>query len=333
VVDITMIPGPEVDEQVAADIAGLSNAASAVDAPHLAPVSGRFVQLRLRHGWDGVPTDYVLLARDNGELVGMAEVELPRWDNTHLGWVDVETHPARRGMGVGDRLLEMGVDLVEADDRTLLMSGAWAGSHREKFLLAHGLTIGMRAAQRRLVTAELDWPRLDTLLATARAASSAYEIIDVPAPTPPELIADMMTLQQVMNDAPTDDLQIEDEVWPEERLRGYEQASRMRGQRLHRLVARRVSDGAMAGHTVVAVEDERPHLGFQNDTEVAPAHRGHKLGLRLKIEMLNRLRELEPQVVRIDTWNAESNGHMIAVNEQLGSFVVGRSVEMQKPLS
>lgn len=89
----------------------------------------------------------------------------------------------------------------------------------------------------------------------------------------------------------------------------------------------------MAGHTVVAVEDERPHLGFQNDTEVAPAHRGHRLGLRLKIEMLQRLREIEPQVVRIDTWNAESNGHMVAVNEQLGCFVVGRSVEMQKPLS
>lgn len=330
--DIRTVAGVEVDESTGTDIADLNNAAWAVDAPHLARVSGRHQRLRLMHGWDGIPIDYVILAYDEGELVGMAEVELPRWDNTHLGWVDVQTRPGRRGMGIGDRLLEAGVELVEGDGRTLLMSGAWAGSHRERFLLAHGLTVGMMAAQRRLITKDLDWPRLDSLLGSAREASSSYEIFEVPAPTPPELIADMMALQEVMNDAPIDDLQIEDEVWPEERLRGYERASQMRGQRLHRLVARRVSDGAMAGHTVVAVEDERPHLGIQEDTEVAPAHRGHKLGLRLKIEMLQRLREREPQIVQIDTWNAESNAHMIAVNELLGCFVVGRSVEMQKPL-
>ncbi|MGH3507085.1 MAG: GNAT family N-acetyltransferase [Nocardioidaceae bacterium] len=330
--DIRTVRGTEVDEPTGADIAALSNAAQAVDAPHLSPVSGSHQRLRLKHGWDLVPTDEVVLAYDGSALVGMAEVELPRWDNTHIGWVDIQTHPDRRGLGIGDRLLEIGLDLIRADGRTLLMSGAWAGSHREKFLLANGLTIGMKAAQRRLLSAELDWPRLDSLLAAARDASSAYEIIEVPAPTPPELIADIMALQQVMNDAPIDDLQIEDEVWPEERLRGYERASELRGQRLHRLVARRVSDGAMAGHTVVAVEDERPHLGIQEDTEVAPAHRGHKLGLRLKIEMLQRLREREPQIIQIDTWNAESNAHMIAVNELLGCFVVGRSVEMQKPL-
>jgi hypothetical protein len=172
----------------------------------------------------------------------------------------------------------------------------------------------------------------DGLVAAARAASADYEIVEVPMPTPSELIGDMIRLQQVMNDAPIDDLQIEDELWPEERLRGYESAQQARGHRLHRLVARRRTDGELAGHTVVAVEDERPHLGFQEDTEVVPAHRGHKLGLRLKIEMLQRLREREPQIAQIDTWNAESNAHMIAVNELLGCVVVGRGVEMQKRL-
>ena len=40
--------------------------------------------------------------------------------------------------------------------------------------------------------------------------------------------------------------------------------------------------------------------------------------------MLRRLAELEPALVIIDTWNAESNDHMIAVNERLGCFVVAR---------
>lgn len=35
---------------------------------------------------------------------------------------------------------------------------------------------------------------------------------------------------------------------------------------------------------------------------------------------------------QIDTWNAGSNAHMIAVNEELGYRVVARSVDVQKQL-
>jgi GNAT superfamily N-acetyltransferase len=333
VVDITVIAGTAVDEDLGEQIAELNNAASAVDSPHLPPVSGTRERLRFIYGWDMVPTDHLVLAYDDGRLVGMAEVELPRWDNTHLGYMDLQTHPDRRGEGIGDRLLETGLEPILADGRTMLLGDAWADSHREKFWLRHGLTVGSRAAQRRIVTADLDWPKLDELLKASREASAGYELIDVPTPTPPELMADVIRLQQVMNDAPIDDLVIEDEAFPEERIRGIEQAAALRGRRHHRLFARRLSDGELAGHTVVNVEEERPHLGFQEDTEVVPSHRGHQLGLRMKIEMLQRLREQEPQIVQIDTWNAESNGHMIAVNDLLGCVVVARAVEMQKQLT
>jgi hypothetical protein len=49
--------------------------------------------------------------------------------------------------------------------------------------------------------------------------------------------------------------------------------------------------------------------------------------------MLRRLRTLEPQVESLDTWNMESNAHMIAVNDALGCVVVGRSVAFQKRLT
>jgi GNAT superfamily N-acetyltransferase len=332
-VNIDVITGTAVDEDIADDIAALSNAASAVDSPHLEPVSGNHERLRIVHGWDMIPVDHVVLAYDEGTLVGMAEVELPTWDNTHLGWIGIQTHPDRRGEGIGDRLLDVGLEPIRAAGRTMLLSDAWADSHREKFWLGHGLTVGSRAAQRRIVNADLDWPKLDELLKAAREASADYEVIEVPTPTPPELMADMIRLQKVMNDAPIDDLQIEDEAFPEERVRGIERAAELRGRRTHRLVARRLSDGEPAGHTVVVVEEERPHIGHQEDTEVVPSHRGHKLGLRLKLEMLQRLREREAQLVYIDTWNAESNAHMIAVNDLLGCVVVGRGVEMQKQLS
>ena len=59
-------------------------------------------------------------------------------------------------------------------------------------------------------------------------------------------------------------------------------------------------------------------------------HRGHRLGLLLKAEMMRWLAEAEPQIATIDTDNAESNRHMIAVNERLGYRVVGRILQLQR---
>ena len=46
--------------------------------------------------------------------------------------------------------------------------------------------------------------------------------------------------------------------------------------------------------------------------------------------MLLWLAEVEPQVDTVDTWNAESNDHMIAVNEALAYRVMGRALQYQK---
>jgi hypothetical protein len=83
---------------------------------------------------------------------------------------------------------------------------------------------------------------------------------------------------------------------------------------------------------VVAVDGERPELGEQHDTSVVAAHRGHRLGLLLKLGMLHWLAEAEPQLREIDTWNAETNGHMIGVNELLGYRVMGRVLDYQRSI-
>ncbi len=90
--------------------------------------------------------------------------------------------------------------------------------------------------------------------------------------------------------------------------------------------------GELAGHTIVAVEQERPTIGHQHDTSVVREHRGRRLGLLLKAGMLRWLSETEPQLESLDTWNAESNDHMIDVNERLGYRVLGRGVQFQRRL-
>ena len=68
----------------------------------------------------------------------------------------------------------------------------------------------------------------------------------------------------------------------------------------------------------VAVHPHQPQFGHQGDTAVARAHRGHRLGLLLKIDMMRWLAEAEPQLEVIETWNNADNRFMINVNEALG---------------
>ncbi|MFL6134226.1 MAG: GNAT family N-acetyltransferase, partial [Nocardioidaceae bacterium] len=65
-----------------------------------------------------------------------------------------------------------------------------------------------------------------------------------------------------------------------------------------------------------------PSAAFQEDTSVVRAHRGHRLGLLMKTEMLRWISVARPEVHVVDTWNAVSNHHMIAINERLGAVVV-----------
>ena len=60
------------------------------------------------------------------------------------------------------------------------------------------------------------------------------------------------------------------------------------------------------------------HVRLQGDTAVARAHRGHRLGLLLKIDMMHWLAEAEPQFEVVETWNNADNGFMISVNESIG---------------
>lgn len=330
---VELVDPRDLDDAVADGIADAGNAAREVDSPHESPVSGYHEKVRLQFGWDGFGIDQVLVAREGGRVIGHVEVELPRWDNHHLAGLGVTTHPGHRGQGVGDALLHEALRLATEASRTVVLGNAWADSHRAAFWERHGFEVGTRDAQRRLVMADLDWPRLEGLRRSSLEASTAYDVFELSTPAPAAVMDELLELHRAMNDAPLDDLKVEDDVWSEERLRGNEQAMDHRGIWLRRLVARRRSDGQFGGHTVVAIEHERPHLGFQEDTAVVAAHRGHKLGLRLKIEMLALLASEEPQVLLVDTWNAESNKHMLAVNDALGCVVVARAAEYQREIS
>ncbi len=331
-VQISSLDPSALSDGDAAALAAVSNAVDAADAPHLDPVDAAYVQGNLAYGHDMHPVSALLVARDDAALVGYAELHVSRWDNPAHLYIELQVHPEHRDRGVDDALLARVVTWARAAGRSQLMGDAWVDSPAASFWERQGFTVGSRSAHRRLVLGDLDQPRLAELLAGAEAASDDYELVALPNTAPEAMVPGLLGLHSAMNDAPLDDLVLDDDEWPVARLRAYEQAMTARRFRLHRLVARRRSDGELGGHTVVVVEDDRPLIAAQEDTAVVAGHRGHKLGLRLKIAMLHQLAEQEPQVQHVDTWNAESNRHMLAVNDAIGCVVVGRAVELQRTL-
>ena len=213
--------------------------------------------------------------------------------------------------------------------RTCVGIDGWESEQVKGFAARHGFVLKSQGINRRQYLDELDAGTVEARYAEAAAAASAYELVRIAGRTPDDLLDAVAQMTAAINDAPVDDLDIEDEVFTGERVRGYEEATLNRGCRLYRLVARHRDSGELAGHTVVAVEEERPQLGEQDDTSVVRAHRGHRLGVLLKVGMLRWLREQEPQLREVTTWNAASNAHMIAVNELLGYEVVLTGAEWQ----
>ncbi len=307
------------------------NAARAVDSPWQHPATLHSEEGRFRYGWDGeVEAPYV--GTVDGVPVAVGRVATTDYDNLHLAWLGVQVHPEHRRRGHGTAMLDELVTEVRARGRTSVGVDGWDDEGARGFAARHGFEQKSASIERRQQLADLDWAGIERLHAEASAAATAYEIVRREGRTPDDELEELAVMASAINDAPTDDLDIEDEVFSADRMRGYETSQLARGYRMFRTFARHRDSGEQAGHSVVLVDEDRPHLAHQHDTSVVSSHRGHRLGLLLKADMNLWLREVQPQIAEISTWNAESNDHMIGVNEAIGYRIMGRELEFQKSL-
>jgi len=329
VMDITRF-GPD-DAAALQEWVDLNNAVQRVDSPWELDATLLRAEARFRHGWDGEPaTPY--LARVDGVLVGGGNISVSSYDNLHLAWLGLMVHPDHRRRGHGSAILAFLEDEARRIGRTSAGIGGWESDATSGFAARHGYEKKHQAINRRQYLADIDQTEVDKRYDEALPYAADYILERRRLPTPDAELDEIAEMASAINDAPTDDLEIEDEVFNAERMKAYEDACAFRRERAYRVVARHLPSGQLAGQTVVVVESERPKYGDQHDTSVVGAHRGHRLGLLLKAEMLRWLAEEEPQVEQIDTYNAESNDQMIGVNEALGYRVMGRELAFQKSL-
>ncbi|HLL08102.1 MAG TPA: GNAT family N-acetyltransferase [Nocardioidaceae bacterium] len=321
-----------VDAATAAAIVALRDDVRRHDAPHEPPLTLTGWQRMMRYGWDGTPPALLWVAYRNDEPAGYAELWLPKYDNHHLAGIQAATAPAHRGRGIGTALLDELLRAARQAGRTLALGEAWQDSAGDAFLEARGFEWAATEEQRRLELVDLDRTRVDAMYDGAAAAARDYELVPLVGAAPADMVDGLVEMVASINDAPTENLHVDDFAFDAARLMAVDEAQTAMGRRMYRLLARHIPTGEWAGHTVMEVDDDQPEWGIQDDTSVVRAHRGHRLGLLLKTGMLRWLQEVEPQLERIDTWNNASNRHMIAVNDALGCVVVGRVSGRQRQL-
>lgn len=279
---------------------------------------------------DSPPPEYrfsCLAAVDGEKVVGAAWLTWSLAENRELLVAELGVEASHRRRGIGSALLEASKAAALADGRNALLGGTFS-SYGEgpgagaAFAAARGFV-----SQYAALHLVLNYPvnGLGELAADVAPHHQDYTLATWPDGCPDEFVDQYCDLLSLIDDeVPLDDLELEAKRWTPERLRSVEARRRTAGHLTSTTVAI-APDGSLAGYTELTGKPQQPERLDQHDTLVRPNHRGHRLGLALKIANLQALQTRTTHPATIHTSNAATNAAMIAVNDQLGF----RAVEHQ----
>jgi GNAT superfamily N-acetyltransferase len=193
-----------------------------------------------------------------------------------------------------------------------------ASAPAARFAAAHGYSLAqLERVSMLTVSGRTDEFRRHLESRTGRASADGYRLELWIDRTPGELVdAYAAAREHMVLDVPAGGVTIDAERWDAARVRERESESLDGGTSL--LVAAAVApDGAVAGYTELELPAGR-EIAYQYDTLVIGPHRGHGLGMLVKLANLVRLAETAPERSVVYTWNADENDHMLAINIELG---------------
>lgn len=298
---------------------------------HLMP---RWEATRRRYRVHTPEYDAVLLGAfvdDQDAMVGAGRVVLHRQENTHMVNADVQVLPEHRRRGIGTALLGEVERHSREDGRTHVISAAHCPPGQESAGVLFAAARGFKKAnvdEVKVLDLQEYGEQLEAL-AAEQGDLDGYRIETYQDAAPDALVEGVCELlSNFYSEVPLGDLVIEDSLWTPERLRAAEQTRRDKGSTALTAVAV-APDGAVAGMTDLAISagEIKAEIGV---TVVTRAHRGHGLGLAMKVASHRELRSARPDCECVITGNASVNTHMNAVNERMGYRVVEDAYELQK---
>ena len=249
-------------------------------------------------------------------VVAAGSISLPQRENVDVADVGVSVRPGARGAGIGREMLEHLLDQVRPEGRKIVhgqVASPWndtTPTPGERLLSSLGGRPQLHEALRLL--------DLDALGpgASPRPLPDGYRLEQWVDVAPQDLVAGLAHLSERMStDSPQGDLTLEPEVWDTARYRASEVAEQARNRLRSATAVVHEASGTVAGLTDLRDNRGRQEVAYQWDTIVDRNHRGHGLGLVIKAHNLALLREAAPGVRWVNTWNALSNTHKVAVND------------------
>jgi GNAT superfamily N-acetyltransferase len=299
-------------------------AARASDDPAGSPKSGGIFRCWLAEGWENNPGETWFVPGELG-IIAWYRLGLPDLENQDRASLYPFVHPAHRRGGIGTALLRHGARRAAANGRVTLEGVTLADSPGDAFARRAGAAPSLLEIRRVLDLDKVPAGTIASLREQAARVASGYSLITWAGPTPEEFLGQVASVYNAFADAPHGE-GVQPEVWDAKRIRERADSLLYAGPaRGYSVAARHDGCGEMAGITQVIVDPEHPDWGHQGLTAVSREHRGHRLGLLVKAAMLEWLADAEPKLRRIDTGNASSNQHMIAINAALGFQVAGAS--------
>ncbi|MGH8791266.1 MAG: GNAT family N-acetyltransferase [Stackebrandtia sp.] len=296
-------------------------------------------ELAVEYRRDAADKDWeheIYAAVDGDATVGTLAIEYPLKDNLTLGEVEINVRPEHRRRGVGAALYAHAARRLRELGRTTVGAAVQQPVDAEQVpgtAFAESLGFTRRNVEmRRRLGLPVDGALLDELAAPAAEAASGYVVRTWRGRCPDEFAEQYAHLRAMISvEAPLGEIEYEMEKWDVERLRAEEDVATAQDRIVLTAVAV-APDASLAGHTQLAVPGHEKVRVFQGDTLVLDAHRGHKLGMALKIANLRVLQEEFPDRTHVDTWNAKQNGPMNAVNNALGFYSLESFEEWQRRL-
>jgi GNAT superfamily N-acetyltransferase len=274
-------------------------------------------------------------AYDGDEIVGGASTIYPVLDNLDKAYVHVVVDPDHRRLGIGTALEQRVSEAARGEGRPTVIGGtAVPIARREeheyrRFAESRGYKLA-NVEIARCLELPIAGEQLDAWTAEAAANHAEYRIQTFDGEIPDELAESFCELLGLLAvEAPTGDLDFEPEVVPVESLRAREKLIAEQGRTVYTSLAID-RDGRAVADSVLAVPADDDENVMQWATLVHREHRGHRLGLAVKVANLRAMQAAHPERKRIWTQNSEVNDHMVSINEKLGFKPVELSLEFQR---
>ncbi len=271
--------------------------------------------------WRQVSDHYPVIRwmlRDDDGIAGAAVAAYDVEQNLENGYGRVYVYPSKRRQGYGRALAKVVFDHLEEKGRVRFDTMITNGDPIEVVAERIGLKPVYAEVRSRLLIDDLDTATMRMWIERAAERAADYKLVYLKSPIPDDIVQKFCDLSFVINTAPTEDFEVEDEVLTPEAWRELESNASAASAQLHTFIAVERSSGEFVGYTVLKTRDLEPDLGWQWDTAVDPAHRNRGLGRWLKASMIERIISDYPTLRRVDTYNAGSNQPMLAINIEMG---------------